>query len=292
LQTRGHARDAGRPRPRRQSRFVDWHVLASQIRNVAVRGGRRPGTASLRCEAHNASGSLEEAKERRHLGSPCKQAHDDAAAGGKNLSWHSHDGIEEGTEVHAQPVVALFLVLLSPAGLDWQQQGRPRLKCPRQCAHYHIGAICIERVDRGVERVNASLQLRDQVLLVAALVRFSDDGLGSKLCVVRDIEEVANLVEQGGGSLLDSEVLAHDDNSVVTLTGEGSVFKLSNILGAQADVPVFIIANDLLLDCCRARWMKDERARCLMSIARRIALRRADDGQQRGRSDGAGSVMA
>ena len=69
--------------------------------------------------------------------------------------------------------------------------------------------------------MHAALELRDQVLLVTAIVGREHDLLGRRFAIVGDIEEVAILLEQPQLRLVNSQPLAEDDDPITLVAGSG-----------------------------------------------------------------------
>ena len=127
---------------------------------------------------------------------PGEQPVDHASPARDDLARHIDERAEEGAEVHSQQLSLLRLVAGPPAGGDGKLQRDPGLEAPGQGRHHHIGPVGVQRVHRRVERPDAALQLRDQVLLVAALPGLVHDFVAREGAVVRDVEKVPDVVEE------------------------------------------------------------------------------------------------
>ena len=92
------------------------------------------------------------------------------------------------------------------------------------------------------------LELRDQVLLIAAVIRLENNVGGRKVAVVGDVEEIPDIVEQHGLTSLDREILAEYYHAVVGVAGVGPVRKLRDVLRAKPNVFIAAVANKLLLE--------------------------------------------
>jgi hypothetical protein len=68
-----------------------------------------------------------------------------------------------------------------------------------------------------MEGTHPALELTDQSLLIAAVVRLVDDLGGFNTQVIRDVEEVSDLLEEHPLTPLDREVLAHHHDPMVLL---------------------------------------------------------------------------
>ena len=108
---------------------------------------------------------------------PCEQPVDQSASAADDLRRDENEGLEEGSEVHADDRLSLLFMALSPPWADWETHPDPRLEGPTERRHHHEGPVGQERVDRGVECANAVLELLDEVLLVAAIVSLLNGGM-------------------------------------------------------------------------------------------------------------------
>src|SRR3954447_16887526 len=92
------------------------------------------------------------------------------------------------------------------------------------------------------------LELRDQVLLVPAVVGLEDQLPAGPLPVVGQVEPPADLVEQSGLAFLDRDRLADDDQPVRLLAGRRAVADLGHVLAEPGQGPEAALADDLVLD--------------------------------------------
>ncbi len=100
--------------------------------------------------------------------------------------------------------------------------------------------------------MDAVLELLDEVLLVAAIVRLEDHIARRESPLVRDEEEVAHVVEELLLALLDRDVLAQDDHAIRSLAGRRPVAELGDVLGLEDEVLVLALLDDTRLDVLRA----------------------------------------
>ena len=98
-----------------------------------------------------------------------------------------------------------------------------------------------------MQRSHAVFKLRDQVLLIAALIRLEDHFGWRHRAVVRDVEEIANLVEERELAPLNSDVLAERDDAVGPLALAGFVVEFDEFFGVESKVFVGTFLNDTLL---------------------------------------------
>ena len=137
---------------------------------------------------------------------------------------------EHARRASTRSATLLGTVLLRPPGMRRQKQRRPRLQAPRQTGHHHVGPVAHQVVHRHRQRLHATLQLGDQVLLVAAVVGQEHDLRGRCGPVVGDVEEVPVRLEEPQLALLDHQLLAEHDHPVRLLAGDGPVGELGDLL--------------------------------------------------------------
>jgi hypothetical protein len=99
-----------------------------------------------------------------------------------------------------------------------------------------------------VERANAALELREEVLLIATSVGLTHDLLEGHRTVVGDVEEVAIVLPEAELPAFLDDRLAQSHEAVGATRLVGSVFELGKVLSGQAQVLVLALANDLLRD--------------------------------------------
>ncbi len=88
----------------------------------------------------------------------------------------------------------------------------------------------------------------DEVFLVGALVGEQDESPCRLALVVRDVEEVPDIGNQGGLAALDRQVLTLHDYAVALATHPGAVLKLRDMLRLQSDVLIAALLDDGLFD--------------------------------------------
>src|SRR6202167_3663216 len=175
------------------------------------------------------------------------QAKDELPPAQQHLGGDHDEGLHEAAELHAQDAVLLVLVALAPPSRDGEQQRGPRLDRPGERGDHHVGPVGLERVERRVQRADAALELRDEVLLVAAAVRLRNDLRLRQLAVVRDVEEVAEVRADGALAALLVDQLPQEDDAVGARRLRGPVLELGGVLRDQALVEVAARLDDLLL---------------------------------------------
>ena len=104
--------------------------------------------------------------------------------------------VDERAKLHRQQSAFLLglLVLPEPARFG-QAQRQPRLEVPGQRRDQHVGVVAEQIVERRVQRPNG-IQLRQKVLLLAAIIGVEHDFFGRAVPIVGEVEEVAVVVEQ------------------------------------------------------------------------------------------------
>jgi hypothetical protein len=138
---------------------------------------------------------------------------------------------------------------LTPASGDGEQERGPCLDGPGERGDHHVGPVGVERVERGVERADAALELRNEVLLIAAVVGLRDDlGLG-QLAVVGDVEEVLEVRGDADLASVLVDPFPQDDDAVVARGLGGLVLELGGVLGDEALVEVAARLDDLRNRC-------------------------------------------
>src|SRR5271163_537597 len=96
--------------------------------------------------------------------------------------------------------------------------------------------------------MHTCLELRNQVLLIAAIVGLEDDVVGRGRAVVGDVKKVAVLLAQPHRSLVDPHEFAEHDHAVALLAGNRAIRELGDLLLEQVDRLILALANDLVLD--------------------------------------------
>jgi len=104
------------------------------------------------------------------------------AACAHDLTGYLYEVDQEALELHSQDISAR-------RGLQ-SYESIPSLKIPDQRRDNHVGPIRKQTVRRHPERIDATLQLADDVLLVATVVGEKDNFLHRHLTIVRDVEKI------------------------------------------------------------------------------------------------------
>ena len=99
-----------------------------------------------------------------------------------------------------------------------------------------MSPVAEQRVDRHPGRADAVFELVDEVLLIAALIRQEDDRRGRRGLIVRQIEEIPNLIKQPMVPLLDRNILADHHHPVRLHARRRLVRKLRDGLRRQPDI--------------------------------------------------------
>ena len=104
-----------------------------------------------------------------------QHAMDHLAALSHDLAGNLQHFVNEGLERDSQLGCAGRFMRLAATRRDRQQQRRPGFQSPRQTRHDQVGPIADQAVHRSRSGSRAAGNLRDQVLLVAAIVAAEDD---------------------------------------------------------------------------------------------------------------------
>src|SRR5262249_46116333 len=96
--------------------------------------------------------------------------------------------------------------------------------------------------------MTAAVQLRNEILLITALIRREHDLRRRPLPVIGDEEEVPDLVEQPRLPLLARDVLAEHDHAIVLATLQGTVAELGELFRLQTQRLVPTRTHDRVLD--------------------------------------------
>ena len=147
----------------------------------------------------------------------------------------------------------LLRVARPPPGDDRERERDPGLEAPRQRRHDHVGPVGVQRVHRRVERPDASLELRDQVLLVTALAGLLHDLDARERGVIGDVKKVADVVEQDVLALLDRQIFLQRDDPVGPRAGGGLVVEINHRFADGRDVLEAALPDDAVLDTRRPR---------------------------------------
>src|SRR5450759_153857 len=179
---------------------------------------------------------------------PRQQAVDQPSPTSHDLAGHLDHRRTERRELHPQQQSFLGLVFGRMPGRYRCHQGTPSLQAPGQTGHHHVGPVAHQIVHRRRQRVYAAFELGDQVLLVAAIVGREHDLVGRGHAVVRDIEEVAILLEQPHLPFVRPQKLAQDDHPITLVAGDGAILELGDHLLEYVDRLEPTLFDDLLLD--------------------------------------------
>ena len=115
---------------------------------------------------------------------PRQQPIHDLSSRRENLRRNIHHRRPKRAEVHPQQPPLFFLMHLLPTARLRQHQRRPGFQAPGQRRHHHVRPIREQAIDRRGQRANPALELRQQVLLVAAVVRVEHNFFGRLRLVV------------------------------------------------------------------------------------------------------------
>ena len=99
-----------------------------------------------------------------------------------------------------------------------------------------------------MQRTHTALQLLDQVLLVAAVIRLTNDLLCREVSVVRHVEEVPKVRAEGALALFFHDELAQHDDPIRSLGLSRLVLELREVLGEEPLVQEAAFSDDLFLD--------------------------------------------
>ena len=177
---------------------------------------------------------------------------DDATAGPDYLRRDDHERAQEGAELHAQHAVAFRAVSLGPSSTSGQQQRDPCLQRPSERRHHHVSPVAHEVADRHLKRGDAALELRVQVLLVAAVIGAQDDLGRRTLPVVRDEVEEHHVVEKSLLASRDCEVLAKDHDAMRLRARVRLIGEARHVLCVRALARESAAAHDSVLDVLAA----------------------------------------
>ena len=205
------------------------------------------GSASQRM-----SHCVRDAKQDRLPRVPAEQAVDDLTASPDDLARHADERVDETLGVHPHDVVPLGLVAMPPPTGDRRQQTEPHFQIPSQPGHQHIRPVAIERIERRPQCVDSVLELIDQVLLITSLVRTEHDLVSCRLPVIRDIEEVPDLIPQLMLPFAPYQVLFQRNDPVRLAALDRCVLKLCDFLVVEVDGIEFTANNHLLFHIRRA----------------------------------------
>ena len=123
---------------------------------------------------------------------------------------------------------------------------KPRLDVPCKRCDDHVGPVTHQVVQGHAQRVNSVLELLDDVLLVATLVGTPNHLIGAQIITGRDIEEIADFVEQYLLALHLADVLAQHYHPVVPVALARTVGELGNLFVVEPEVQVLSLYDDTL----------------------------------------------
>jgi len=111
---------------------------------------------------------------------------------GDDLAGDVYERGAEGSELHGEQLVGLRVAGsgLVVACWYWHEQRAPGFQVPCETGHGHVRPVGDQGVDRGVQSVQVSFQLTDQVFLVATIAGLTDDLVRGEIPVVGDVEKV------------------------------------------------------------------------------------------------------
>ena len=151
------------------SPFLDPHRHPPAASRLQGRGGPGHPHPGFALAALSIAASTPPARKHPATGSTTAA---DTPAGGPadDLARQPHERVDEPLELHPQQPPLLLAVRRPVPRVLRQRQRQPRLQVPRQRGHHHVGPVAHQVVHRRAQGAHAVLQLRDQVLLVAAVV--------------------------------------------------------------------------------------------------------------------------
>src|SRR5881409_3123411 len=174
-----------------------------------------------------------------------QNAIDKPSAGIHDLTGELYIADQEPLELHPHDVSAGTGRLC--------HQPIPGLQVPSQSRDYHVGPVRNQTIRWHSQCIDAALQLPNHVLLVAAIIGEEHNFFLCHLAVIRNVEEVPDLVEQPLFPLFYSQVLAHHHHPVSLLAVRRLIIEFGNIFASQKDILVFTLSDDLLLHIVRMR---------------------------------------
>ena len=205
------------------------------------------GTGSPAGEAPSSKPELPDIVERRQKGFEMlaigQYPVNEATTGSYNLTGYLHKVHQEAFELHPQDITTYCRRL--------RHQAIPGLQIPRQRCDDHVGPVRYQTVRRHPQGVHSTLELTDDVFLVAAIVGKKDHFSHRHLPIVGDVEEVPDLIKQPVLPLFDREVLPNHNHAIGFLTVSGTIVKLGDLLALQADVLEFSLLDYLFFDVFR-----------------------------------------
>jgi len=139
---------------------------------------------------------IEPAEEHRLPGIPREQSVDDLPSLANELCWNADDRVEKRLELHSKHISFGRSIFGAPPTLLWKQQPEPGFQAPGKRRHHHVGPVTLKIIQWGFERMNTTLELSHQVLLITAFIRLPNDLSGRHSALVRKIEKVNDVVEQ------------------------------------------------------------------------------------------------
>lgn len=111
-----------------------------------------------------------------------------------------NEAVHEPSKFHPNVGVSILLQV--------QHHGQPRFEVPSQSDHNHIGPVANKVVDRKPHRMDAVLELLDDVFLITPLIGAINDFGYAQIGARGDVEEIADLIEQDILALHLADVLA------------------------------------------------------------------------------------
>src|SRR5271166_2751338 len=179
---------------------------------------------------------------------PGEQSVDQSTSRSHDLARHLDHRRAKRRELHPQQRLLLSLVLGRVPRRYRYQQGAPSFQAPRQRGHYHVRPVADQVVHWRGQCMYSALELGDQVLLIAPVIRREHDLFGRGVAVVGDIEEIAILLEQPQLRLVNPQQLADDDYPITSTAGSRPIVELGDHLLEHVNRLEPPLSDDLLLD--------------------------------------------
>src|SRR4030042_3269208 len=156
-----------------------------------------------------------------------------------DLGRYFHDPIEKPTKLHSQKLISLRMVL--------HQQRKPWFQGPCQGCHHHIRPVRDQSIHRHPQRIDAILELLNEVFLVAPLIAQPHHFCRTQVGPVGDIEEVPNIIPQLYLAFLNRQTLFEHNDSIGAFALRRLITELRNMLAHQSDVSVSFFNHNLFL---------------------------------------------
>ena len=137
--------------------------------------------------------------------------------------------------------------VFEPVALQVHHHRIPGLQVPGQGRHEHVSPVADQVVERYPQRVDAALELGDDILLIAALVGAVNDLGRAQVRARGDVEKVADLVEQDLLTFHLADILAQGDHPIRLFALAGLVVKFGHVLVVELQVDILALLDDALL---------------------------------------------